>query len=144
VARATTERGEYELDKEVDDPEDPSRPNTFLAKAVAEATTEEEGDRGDVGQPYSPQFQADLEADVDLLGDIELERVECPIDAETLDPNAEDDTLSPLDSPRLPNSTSHDSMTTGGSSSDGGGGGGGDTPQGGGGGDSGREEEMVG
>ncbi|MQL77615.1 hypothetical protein Taro_010024 [Colocasia esculenta] len=61
-------------------------------------------------------------------------------DAETLDPNAEDDTPTPLDSPRLPNSASHDSMTTSGSSSDGGGGGGGggDTPQGGGGGDSGQ------
>ncbi|MQM12876.1 hypothetical protein Taro_045795 [Colocasia esculenta] len=63
------ERGEYELDEEADDPEDPPRLNTFLAKAVAEATAEEEGDRGDVGQPYSPQFQADLEAEVDLLGD---------------------------------------------------------------------------
>ncbi|MQM13468.1 hypothetical protein Taro_046393 [Colocasia esculenta] len=56
VARATTEQGEYELYEEADDPEDPPRPNTFLARAVAEATTEEEGDRGDVGQPYSPQF----------------------------------------------------------------------------------------
>ena len=46
VARATTERGEYELDEEADDPEDPPRPNTFLARAVAEATAEEEGDRG--------------------------------------------------------------------------------------------------
>ncbi|MQL69001.1 hypothetical protein Taro_001300 [Colocasia esculenta] len=42
-------------------------------------------------------------------------------DAETLDPNADDETPSPLDSPRLPNSASHDSMTTGGSSSDAGG-----------------------
>ncbi|MQL76949.1 hypothetical protein Taro_009347 [Colocasia esculenta] len=66
VARVTTERGEYELDEEADDPEDPPRPNTFLARAVAEATTEEEGDHGD----------ADPEAKVDLLGDIELERVE--------------------------------------------------------------------
>ncbi|MQL77031.1 hypothetical protein Taro_009463 [Colocasia esculenta] len=77
--RATTERGEYELDEEADDPEDPPRPNTFLARAVAEATTEEEGDRGDVGQPYSPQFQANPEAEVDLLGDIELEHVGCTI-----------------------------------------------------------------
>ncbi|MQM03396.1 hypothetical protein Taro_036181 [Colocasia esculenta] len=74
--------------------------------------------------------------------------VEDPLDiadAETLDPNAEDDTPSPLDSPRLPNSASHDSMTTGGSSSDAGGdsggnggGGGGDGGQGGGDGDSGQ------
>ncbi|MQL89734.1 hypothetical protein Taro_022318 [Colocasia esculenta] len=67
--------------------------------------------------------------------------VEDPLDiadAETLDPNAEDDTPSPLDSPRLPNIASHDSMTTGGSSSDARGGGGGNTPQGGGGGDSGQ------
>ncbi|MQL73981.1 hypothetical protein Taro_006345 [Colocasia esculenta] len=76
VARATTERGEYELDEEANDPEDPPCHNTFVARAVAEATTEEEGDRGDVGQPYSPQFQADPEAEVDLFGDIELERVE--------------------------------------------------------------------
>ncbi|MQM11303.1 hypothetical protein Taro_044211 [Colocasia esculenta] len=76
VARATTERGEYELDEEADDPEDPPRPNTFLARAVAEATVEEEGDCGNVGHPYSPQFQADPEAEVDLLGDIELEHVE--------------------------------------------------------------------
>ncbi|MQL76947.1 hypothetical protein Taro_009348 [Colocasia esculenta] len=57
-------------------------------------------------------------------------------DAETLDPNAEDDTPSPLDSPWLPSSASHDSMTTGGSSSDDGGGGSGNS--GGGGGDSGQ------
>ncbi|MQM08354.1 hypothetical protein Taro_041205 [Colocasia esculenta] len=71
--------------------------------------------------------------------------VEDPLDiadAETLDPNADDETPSPLDSPRLPNSASHDSMTTGGSSSDAGGdggcndgGGGGDGGQGGGDGD---------
>ncbi|MQM00511.1 hypothetical protein Taro_033248 [Colocasia esculenta] len=47
VARATTERGEYELDEKVDDPEDPPRPNTFLARAVEAA--EEEGEHGDVG-----------------------------------------------------------------------------------------------
>ncbi|MQL92661.1 hypothetical protein Taro_025290 [Colocasia esculenta] len=76
VARATTERGEYELDEEADDPEDPPRPNTFLARAVAEATAEEEGDRGNVGQPYSPHYEMDPEAEVDLLGDIELEHVE--------------------------------------------------------------------
>ncbi|MQL72982.1 hypothetical protein Taro_005315 [Colocasia esculenta] len=215
--RVEGERGEYELDKEADDPEDPPRPNTFLARAVAEATAEEEGDRGNVGQPYSPCYEMDPEAEVDLLGDIELEHVERTIggghgdndddhferlmeglprtqsrrrgsstqdappsqstrapttsqlakgkkktgatesrptkgvvvrepppppvqkkkswfsgwgskkgkkgatlvedpldiaDAETLDPNAEDDTPSPLDSPRLPNSASHDSMTT--------------------------------
>ncbi|MQL91661.1 hypothetical protein Taro_024274 [Colocasia esculenta] len=257
VARATTERGEYELDEEADDPEDPPRPNTFLTRAVAKATAEEKGDRGNVGQPYSPHYEMDPEAEVDLLGDIELEHVERTIggghghdddddfdrlmeglprtrslreapsqsrrrgsstqvtapsqstraptssqlakgkqiaqesrrkktgatesrptkgvviqepppppvqkkkswlsgwgskkgkkgatlvedpldiaDAETLDPNAEDDTPSPLDSPRLPNSTSHDSMTTGGSSSDAGGDGGGNS--GGGDGDSGE------
>ncbi|MQM06629.1 hypothetical protein Taro_039459 [Colocasia esculenta] len=200
VARATTERGEYELDEEADDPEDPPRPNTFLARAVAEATVEEEGDRGNVGQPYSPHYEMDLEAEVDLLRDIELELVERrgggghghdddddferlmeglprtqsrrrglstqdappsqsirpptssqlakgnwfsgwgskkgkkgativedPLDiadAETLDPNAEDETTSPLDSPRLPNSAFHDSMTTGGSLDAGGDGGG--------------------
>ncbi|MQL72140.1 hypothetical protein Taro_004456 [Colocasia esculenta] len=199
VTRATTERGEYELDEEADDPEDPPRPNTFLARAVAEATAEEEGDRGNVGQPYSPHYEMDPEAEVDLLGDIELELVERrgggghgqdddddferlmeglprtqsrrrgsstqdappsqsirpptssqlakgkqiaqesrrkkigatesrprskkgkkgativedPLDiadTETLDPNAEDETPSPLDSPRLPNSASHDSV----------------------------------
>ncbi|MQL94876.1 hypothetical protein Taro_027538 [Colocasia esculenta] len=73
VARATTERGEYELDEEADDPDDPPRPNTFLARAVAEATVEEEGDRVNVGQPYSPHYEMDPEAEVDLLGDIELE-----------------------------------------------------------------------
>ncbi|MQL82448.1 hypothetical protein Taro_014929 [Colocasia esculenta] len=62
--------------EEADDPEDPSRPNTFLARTIAKATTEDEGDRADMGQPYSPQFQADPEVEVDLLGDIELERVE--------------------------------------------------------------------
>ncbi|MQL72040.1 hypothetical protein Taro_004370 [Colocasia esculenta] len=262
VARATTERGEYKLDEEADDPKDPTRPNTFLARAVAEAIAYEEGDRGNVGQPYSPRYEMNPKAEVDLLGDIELEHVERTIggghgdddddhferlmeglprtqsrrrgsstqdappsqstraptssqlakgkqiaqesrrkktgatesrptkrvvirepppppvqkkkswfsgwgskkgkkgatlvedpldiaDAETLDPNAEDNTPSPLDSPRLPNSASHDSMTTGGSSSDaggdgggngggGGGGGGGDDGQGGGDGDSGQ------
>ncbi|MQM10172.1 hypothetical protein Taro_043067 [Colocasia esculenta] len=248
VARATTERGEYELDEEADDPDDPPRPNTFLARAVAEATAEEEGDRVNVGQPYSPHYEMDPEAKVDLLRDIELELherrgggghgdddddferlieglprtqsrrrgsstqdgppsqstraptssqlakgkqiatesrrkktsatesrpskgvvireppptpaqkkkgwfsgwgskkgkkgatvVEDPLDiadAETLDPNADDETPSPLDSPRLPNSTTHDSMTTGGSSSDAGGDGGGNG--GGGGGDGGQ------
>ncbi|MQL98371.1 hypothetical protein Taro_031074 [Colocasia esculenta] len=72
VARATTERGEYELDEEADDPEDPPSPNTFLARAIAEATAEEEGDRGNVGQPYSPQFQADPEAEVVLLQMLEV------------------------------------------------------------------------
>ncbi|MQL99451.1 hypothetical protein Taro_032175, partial [Colocasia esculenta] len=75
VARATTERGEYELDEEADDPEDPPRPNTFLARAVAEATAEEEGDRGNVGQPYSPRYEMDLEAEVDILADIQVEHV---------------------------------------------------------------------
>ncbi|MQL70912.1 hypothetical protein Taro_003223 [Colocasia esculenta] len=68
--------------------------------------------------------------------------VEDPLDiadAETLDPNADDEILSPLDSPRLPNSASHDSMTTGGSSSDAGGDGGGNG--GGGGGDGGQGGE---
>ncbi|MQL70270.1 hypothetical protein Taro_002574 [Colocasia esculenta] len=74
--RVEGERGEYELDEEADDPEDPPRPNTFLARAVVEATAEEEGDRGNVGQPYSPRYEMDLEAEVDLLGDIELEHVE--------------------------------------------------------------------
>ncbi|MQL99565.1 hypothetical protein Taro_032290 [Colocasia esculenta] len=76
VARATTERGENELDEEANDPEDPPRPNTFLARAVAEATAEGEGDRGNVGQPYSPRYEMDPEAEVDLLGDIELQHVE--------------------------------------------------------------------
>ncbi|MQL84551.1 hypothetical protein Taro_017062, partial [Colocasia esculenta] len=65
--------------------------------------------------------------------------VEDPLDiadTETLNPNADDEKLSPLDSPRLPNSASHDSMTTGGSSSDAGGDGGGNG--GGGGGDGGQ------
>ncbi|MQM13048.1 hypothetical protein Taro_045973, partial [Colocasia esculenta] len=35
------------LDEEADDPEDPPRPNTFLARAV-EAAEEEEGGDGDV------------------------------------------------------------------------------------------------
>ncbi|MQL95065.1 hypothetical protein Taro_027729 [Colocasia esculenta] len=64
--------GEYKLDEEADDPEDPPRPNTFLARAIAKATTEEEGDRGNVGQPYSPQFQADPEAEVVLLQMLEV------------------------------------------------------------------------
>ncbi|MQM11417.1 hypothetical protein Taro_044325 [Colocasia esculenta] len=74
VARATTERGEYELDEEADDPEDPPRPNTFLARAV-EAAEEEEGGDGDVGggrQPHSCQFRGDPEEDVDLLGDLSI------------------------------------------------------------------------
>ncbi|MQL70911.1 hypothetical protein Taro_003221 [Colocasia esculenta] len=247
-------RGEYELDEEADDPEDPPCPNTFLARAVAEATAEEEGDRGNVGQPYSPRYEMDPEGEVDLLADIQVEHVtrtagrgggndddfdrlmeglprtqsrrrglstqdappsqftraptssqlakgkqiatesrrkktgatesrpskgvviresppapaqkkkgwfsgwgskkgkkgatvvEDPLDiadVETLDPNADDETPSPLDSPRLPNSASHDSMTTGGSSDAGGdgdgngGGGGGNGGQGGGGGEGG-------
>ncbi|MQL89143.1 hypothetical protein Taro_021717 [Colocasia esculenta] len=163
VARATIERGEYKLDEEADDPKDLPRPNTFLARAVAEAAiVEEERDHGELlRQPYSSQFEGNLEAEVDLLGDIKLERVkhttggtvgeskkgkkgvalvEDPLDiadVKTLDPNAEDDTPSPLNSPRLPNSASYDSITTGGSSSDGRGGDG-DTPQRGGGGDSGQ------
>ncbi|MQM02003.1 hypothetical protein Taro_034759 [Colocasia esculenta] len=84
VARATTERGEYELDEEANDPEDPPRPNTFLARAAAEATAEEEGDSGNVGQPYSPHYEMDLEAEVDLLGDIELEHVERTIGGRVL------------------------------------------------------------
>ncbi|MQM00728.1 hypothetical protein Taro_033467 [Colocasia esculenta] len=243
VERAITERGEYELDEEADDPEDPPRPNTFLARAVAEAIAEEEGDRGNVGQPYAPRYEMDPEAEVDLLADIQVEHVQRTIggghgnddddferlmeglprtqsrrrgsstqdappsqstraptssqlargkqiaqeshrkktgatesrpskgvvirepppapaqkrrvgflkgkkgatvveepldiaDAETLDPNADDETPSPLDSPRLPNNASHDSMTTGGSSLDAGGDGGGNG--GGGGGDGGR------
>ncbi|MQL96001.1 hypothetical protein Taro_028673 [Colocasia esculenta] len=73
VARATIEREEYELDEETDDPEDPPRPNTFLARAV-EATEEEEGEHGDVGHPHSSQFRAETEDEVDLLGDLRMER----------------------------------------------------------------------
>ncbi|MQL95302.1 hypothetical protein Taro_027968 [Colocasia esculenta] len=64
---ATTERGEYELDEEADDPEDPPCPNTFLARAV-EAAEEEEGGDGDVGggrQPHSCQFRGDPEEEID-------------------------------------------------------------------------------
>ncbi|MQM06811.1 hypothetical protein Taro_039638 [Colocasia esculenta] len=78
VARATTERGEYELDEEADDPEDPPCPNTFLARAI-EAAEEEEGGDGDVGggrQPHSSQFRAEEEDEVDLLGDLRMERAE--------------------------------------------------------------------
>ncbi|MQL89060.1 hypothetical protein Taro_021625 [Colocasia esculenta] len=71
VARATTERGEYELDEEADDPKDLPRPNTFLARAVEAA--EEEGEHGDVRQPHSSQFRAEAEDEVDLLGDLRME-----------------------------------------------------------------------
>ncbi|MQM09384.1 hypothetical protein Taro_042255 [Colocasia esculenta] len=75
VARASTERGEYELDEKANDPENPPRPNTFLARAVAEAAVEER-DRGELlRQPYSSQFDSNSDAEVDLLGDRELERV---------------------------------------------------------------------
>ncbi|MQM07207.1 hypothetical protein Taro_040046, partial [Colocasia esculenta] len=70
---ATKEREEYELDEEADDPEDPPRPNTFLARAVE--ATEEEGGDGDVGggrQPHSCQFRGDSEEEVDLLGDLSI------------------------------------------------------------------------
>ncbi|MQM19198.1 hypothetical protein Taro_052198, partial [Colocasia esculenta] len=76
VARAITERREYELDEEADDPEDPHRPNTFLARAVEAA--EEEGEHGDVGggrQLHSSQFWAEEDDEVDLLGDLQMERV---------------------------------------------------------------------
>ncbi|MQM06914.1 hypothetical protein Taro_039744 [Colocasia esculenta] len=73
VARVTTERGEYELDEEADDLEDPPRPNTFLARVV-EATEEEEGEHGDVGHPHSSQFRAKADDEVDLLGDLRMER----------------------------------------------------------------------
>ncbi|MQM08564.1 hypothetical protein Taro_041423 [Colocasia esculenta] len=75
VARATTERGEYELDEKADDPEDPPRPNTFLARVV-EAAEEEEGEHEDVGggrQPHSSQFWAEEGDEVDLLGDLQME-----------------------------------------------------------------------
>ncbi|MQL86917.1 hypothetical protein Taro_019457 [Colocasia esculenta] len=90
VARATTERGEYELDVEVDDHEDPPRPNTFLARVVAEATTEEEGARmaesGRLGESDPADPDPGRVGSVDpansngvwptLDRDIELERVE--------------------------------------------------------------------
>ncbi|MQM04682.1 hypothetical protein Taro_037485 [Colocasia esculenta] len=44
---AIAERGEYELDEEANDLEDPPRPNTFLARVV-EAAEEEEEEHGDV------------------------------------------------------------------------------------------------
>ncbi|MQM12280.1 hypothetical protein Taro_045196 [Colocasia esculenta] len=66
------ERGEYELDEEADDPEDPPHPNTFLARIVEAA--EEEGEHGDMGQPHSSQFQAKAEDEMDLLGDLRIER----------------------------------------------------------------------
>ncbi|MQM07838.1 hypothetical protein Taro_040685 [Colocasia esculenta] len=47
--RIDGERGDYELDEEADDSEDPPRPNTFLARAI-EAVEEEEGGDGDVGR----------------------------------------------------------------------------------------------
>ncbi|MQM05919.1 hypothetical protein Taro_038734, partial [Colocasia esculenta] len=67
------ERGEYELDEEADDPKDPPRPNTFLARAV-EAAEEEEGEHGDVGQPHSSQFRAEAEDEMDLLDNLRRER----------------------------------------------------------------------
>ncbi|MQM03854.1 hypothetical protein Taro_036650, partial [Colocasia esculenta] len=63
------------VDEEADDPEDPSRLNTFLARAI-EAVEEEEGEHGNVGggrQPHSFQFRAE-EDEVDLLGDLRMER----------------------------------------------------------------------
>ncbi|MQL78663.1 hypothetical protein Taro_011089 [Colocasia esculenta] len=140
VARATTERGEYELDEEADDPEDPPRPNTFLIRAVAEATTEEEGDRGNVGQPYSPQFQANPEVEVNLFGDIELEHVERTIGGGHGHDDDDDfeRLMEGLPRTRSLREAPSQSRRRDGSSSDGGGGGGGDTPQGGGGGDSGQ------
>ncbi|MQL82316.1 hypothetical protein Taro_014791, partial [Colocasia esculenta] len=74
VARATTERGEYKLDEEAGDPEDPPRPNTFLTRAIEAAEEEERGD-GDVGggrQPHSSQFRAAEKDEVDLLGDLSI------------------------------------------------------------------------
>ncbi|MQL75745.1 hypothetical protein Taro_008112 [Colocasia esculenta] len=59
-----------------DDLEDPPRPNTFLARAI-EAAEEEEGEHGDAGggrQPHSSQFWAEEEDEVDLLGDLRMER----------------------------------------------------------------------
>ncbi|MQL87569.1 hypothetical protein Taro_020109, partial [Colocasia esculenta] len=53
--------------------DDPPRPNTFLARVV-EAAEEEEGEHGDVGQPHSSQFRAEAEDEVDLLGDLRMER----------------------------------------------------------------------
>ncbi|MQM11717.1 hypothetical protein Taro_044625 [Colocasia esculenta] len=76
--------GEYELDKEVDDPEDSPHPNTFLAKAV-EVAEEEEGEHGDVGQPHSSQFRAEAEDEVDLLGDLRMERAMPSRDGANLD-----------------------------------------------------------
>ncbi|MQL75803.1 hypothetical protein Taro_008186 [Colocasia esculenta] len=81
------ERGEYKLDEEADDPEDPPRPNTFLARAV-EAAEEEEGEHGDVGggrQAHSSQFRAEEEDEVDLLGDLRMERVMPSIGGANLD-----------------------------------------------------------
>ncbi|MQM01199.1 hypothetical protein Taro_033953 [Colocasia esculenta] len=72
VARATTEQGEYELDEEADDPDDPPRPNIFLARVV-EAAKEEEGEHRDVGHPHSSQFRAEGGDKVDLLGDLRME-----------------------------------------------------------------------
>ncbi|MQL92036.1 hypothetical protein Taro_024655 [Colocasia esculenta] len=58
-----TKRGDYELDEEADDPKDPPRPNTFLARAI-EAEEEKKGEHGNVRQPHSSQFQAELEDEV--------------------------------------------------------------------------------
>ncbi|MQM17563.1 hypothetical protein Taro_050534 [Colocasia esculenta] len=84
VARATTEWGEYELDEEVDDPEDPPRPNTFLARAV-EAAEEEEGKHGDVGQLHSSQFRAEAEDEVDLFGNLRVKHAMPSIGSANLD-----------------------------------------------------------
>ncbi|MQM11060.1 hypothetical protein Taro_043962 [Colocasia esculenta] len=87
VARATTKRGEYESDEEADDPKDLPRPNTFLARTV-EAAEEEGGEHGDVGggrQPHSSQFRAEEEDEVDLLGDLRMERVMPSIGGANLD-----------------------------------------------------------
>ncbi|MQM02947.1 hypothetical protein Taro_035718 [Colocasia esculenta] len=145
VARATTERREYELDEEADDHKDPPHPNTFLARAIKAIEEEERGD-GDVRggrQPHSSQFQAEEEDEVDLLGDLRMERAMPSTDLETLDPNAEETPSE--DSPRLPSSRSHDSMTigspggsVGGGDGDGGGDGRNDGDRGGGGGEGGQ------
>ncbi|MQL69069.1 hypothetical protein Taro_001339 [Colocasia esculenta] len=74
VAGATTERGEYELDEEADDPEDPPRPNTFLARTVAEATAEE-GDRG-MWDSHTPLVVLLQMLEVTVVVTVEVEVVE--------------------------------------------------------------------
>ena len=72
ISKTTVERGEYELDEESPDPEDPPRPNTFLASVAKEQEQYGAKDGQEMERSFQVQEPITAENEVNLDDDIIL------------------------------------------------------------------------